>query len=236
MRSSLTALWVLAAGLLVPELAAARQEGCRVLCAPALKVEPTVTFENLGDRARVEVDGVVERTERETVFELIFAVDIPTEIPRVGLTLEAIVAPFKGASEQPFTGASAGDLGRDDVRDNLVEIEAELNLELVDEDQTGGWISSHFDIVDKFSPGELPGDASAYTHKLDFELDTALHLFNWLPEGRWLRNAEVELSIDYLATGLPRAGDVIGDERFLDDASPWSLSLVLVLPLAPLDP
>ena len=127
-------------------------------------------------------------------------------------------------------------MGRDDIRDNAVEIEIELNLVLFDSDQTGGWLSSHFDIVDKFSPGEQPDASSVYTHKLDFEWDTALHLFNWLPEGNWLRNAEVELSIDYLATGLPKAGDLIGDERFLDDASPWSLSLVLVLPLAPLDP
>ncbi len=74
------------------------------------------------------------------------------------------------------------------------------------------------------------------THKLNFELDTALHPFNWLSEGRWLRNVEAEVSIDYVATGIPRAGDLIGDELHLDDESPWSLSLVLVLPLAPLDP
>ena len=35
---------------------------------------------------------------------------------------------------------------------------------------------------------------------------------------------------------LKRVRDLIGDERFLDDASPWSLGLILVLPLAPLDP
>jgi hypothetical protein len=203
---------------------------------PELKIEPTLTFDNLGSRARVEVDGVVERTQIESVFELIFALGVPTEIPRVGLTLEVIFVPFATTSEHPFTGATAAELGRDDIRDNAVELEFELNLDLVDSDQTGGWLSSHFDIVDKFSPGELPSSSSVYTHKLDFEWDTALHLFNWLPEGNWLRNAEAELSIDYLATGLPRTGDLIGDERFLDDASPWSLSLVLVLPLAPLDP
>ena len=146
------------------------------------------------------------------------------------------MSPSRVPPSTRFTGATADELGRDDIRDNVVEIESELNLDLVDTDQTGGWLSSHFDIVDKFSPGEQPDAASVYTHKLDFELDTALHLFNWLPEGRWLRNAEAELSIDYIATGLPKAGDMIGDERFLDDASPWSLSLVLVLPLAPLDP
>jgi hypothetical protein len=32
------------------------------------------------------------------------------------------------------------------------------------------------------------------------------------------------------------AGDVVGGERFVDKASPWSLSLVMVVPLAPLVP
>ena len=227
----------LGVGVLVAAPGEAQEgDGCKVLCVPELKIEPTLTFENLGNRARVEIAGITQKTARETVFELIFALEVPTEIPRVGLTLEVGFAPFGSTSEHPFTGATAADLGRDDIRDNVVEIESEINLDLVDSDQTGGWLSSHFDIVDKFSPGERPGAASVYTHKLDLELDTALHLFNWLPEGRWLRNAELEISIDYVATGLPKAGDVIGDERFLDDASPWSLSLVLVLPLAPFDP
>ncbi len=59
-------------------------------------------------------------------------------------------------------------------------------------------------------------------------------VFNWLPEDNWLKDVELEGSLDYVATGLPRAGDVIGNERFLDDASPWSFSLVFVLPVAPL--
>jgi hypothetical protein len=226
-----------AASVLVPVSGVAQESGsCALLCMPELKIEPTVTFENLGNRARVEVGGVAEQTERETVFELIFTLDVPTEIPRVGLTFEVGFAPFGSTSEHPFTGATAAELGRDDIRDNLVEVETELNLDLLDSDQTGGWLSSHFDIIDKFSPGERPNDASAYTHKLNFELDTALHVFNGLPEGGWLRNAEVEISIDYVATGLPQAGDLIGNELFLDDASPWSLSLVVVLPLAPWDP
>jgi hypothetical protein len=195
-----------------PESVSAQDPACVLLCVPALNVEPTLTFESLGDRPRIESEGAVARSPRETVFELIFAVDVPTEIPRVGLSLEAILVP------------------------DVVELEFELNLELVDEGRTGGWISSHVDVVDKFSPGERPTDGSAYTHKLDFEWDTALHALSWLPEGNWLRNLEVELSLDYLATGLPRAGDSIDGELYLDDASPWSLSLVLVAPLAPFHP
>jgi hypothetical protein len=223
--------------LSIPATASPQDEPrCVVLCAPELKIEPTWTIENLASRPRIETNGQVERAARETVFELIFALDVPTTIPRVGLTLEAIFIPFGGVAVHPFTGAPASDAGKDEIRDNGIEIESELNIRLFDEDQTGGWLSSHFDIVDKFSPGETPRAGSVYTHKLNFEWDTAFHVFNRLPSGHWLRNVEFEVSLDYVATGLPKAGDRIGDEQFLDRASPWSLSFVTVIPLAPLVP
>ncbi len=202
-------------------LYAQERDQCAFLCAPELKIEPTFTIENLFNPARVEtIEGgvVVEtgRQGRDRVFELVLVADVPTEIPRVGFTFETIFSPF-----------------RDDTE---VELELELNLTWLEPEQTGGWVESHFDIIDKFSPAERPTDTSAYTHKLNFELDTAVLLFNWLPDDNWLRNVELEGSLDYVATGLPKAGDVIGSERFLDDASPWSFSLVLVFPLAPLSP
>ena len=223
--------------LLLPTPAAAQDEPrCAFLCAPELKIEPTWTIENLGARPRVEIDGHVERAARETVFELIFALDVPTTIPRVGLTLEAIFVPFGGTSVHPFTGATAAEAGRNQIRDNGIEIETELNFHLFGTEQTGGWVSSHVDILDKFSPGETARARSVYTHKLNFEWDTAFHVFNRLPDGHWLRNVEAEVSLDYVATGLPKAGDVVAGERFLNKASPWSLSLVMVVPLAPLVP
>ena len=237
----------LAAATAVPVLVAASPvfaQGparCRILCMPELKIEPTFTVEDLFQRPLVETleDGrVIEsrRVARATVFELIFALDVPTEIPRVGLTLEAIFIPFGETSVNPFTGESARDVGAASIRDNGIEIESELNLHWLLEEQTGGWVSSHFDIVDKLSPAATPGAKSVYTHKLDFELDTAAHVFNWLPDGHWLRNVELEVSLDYVATGLPKPGDIIGGERFLQKASPWSISFVMVVPLAPLAP
>jgi hypothetical protein len=99
---------------------------------------------------------------------------------------------------------------------------------------TGCRFTSHFDVVDQFSPAERPNATSAYTNKLDFELDTALHVFTRLPDGRWLRGVELETSLDYLATGIPRKGDVFADgARFVDDASHWSLSFLIVIPIAP---
>ena len=222
-------------------VAAQDSDACFFFCQPELKIEPTWTVENLFNRHRVaEMDGDiqlgVERAQREVVFETILALDIPTEVPRVGFTFETIFIPFADGSENPFTGETAGDLGRTSIRDNSPEIEIELNLEWLRSEDTGGWVGSHFDIVDKISPAERPGDASAYTHKLNFELDTAFHAFNWLSTGNWLRNVEIEGSLDYVATGLPRAGDRLGDELFLDDASGWSFSLVFVVPLVPLVP
>lgn len=237
MRRAMKCAGWIAGLLLLPAPATAQDERrCAFLCAPELKIEPTWTIEHLASRHRIESDGQVERALRETVFELILALDVPTTIPRVGFTLEAIFVPFGGIVVHPFTGAPASQAGREEIRDNGIEIEAEVNFDLFDTDRTGGWVSSHVDVVDKFSPGETPRAGSVYTHKLNFEWDTAFHAFNRLRRGHWLRNVDAEVSLDYVATGLPKAGDVIGGERFLNNASPWSLSFVMVVPLAPLAP
>ena len=230
-------------GVLWP-VAAPAQQRCAFLCVPDVKIEPTVTIEHLFGAARIEKmdevgDGAVvatTREAREAVFELILAVGIPTEIPRVGFTIETIFVPFGETDTHPFTGATAAEAGRTSFRDNGIEVELELNLSILEPEQTGGWVESHFDIVDKISPGKTPDAGSVYTHKLNFELDTAFLPFSRLPEDNWLHHLEVEGSLDYVATGLPKAGDVIGGERYLDDASAWSFSLVGVIPLAPLGP
>lgn len=208
-------LAVLLAAAFAPSAGAQPAAPCRLLCELEWKIEPTFTIDNLASRHRVMTpDGHIEQVDREFVFETVFALDMSTRLSWLGVTAEAITAPF--------------------ADDNEVQLELEANLNWLDESKTGGWVSSHFDIVDKFSPAERPGGSRAYTHKLDFELDTALHVFNWLPEGRWLRGVEFETSLDYLATGLPRKGAVLADgSRLLDDASPWSVSFVIVIPIAP---
>lgn len=207
---------VVSASPMVASAQVAETAGCMVLCTPELDLEPTLTVENLFAPPRVEdvSSGGITRLERALAFEVILALGVPTELPYIGLTFEAIVAPF--------------------VDDNHLELESELNLIFLREEWTGGWFEGHFDVVDQFSPAERPGADAAYTHKLNFELDLALSVFNWLPPGHWLRNVGVEASFDYLATGLPRRGDVVEGQRFLDDASAWSLSFVLAMPVAPL--
>jgi hypothetical protein len=193
----------------------AQPPACRVLCSPEFSVEPTITSSVfLGSPRIMDPDGRVSRQARETGFELIVSVGLPTRLRWLELTVEAIVFPFD-------SGVGP-------------ELELEANLVWLPSKRTGGWVSSHLDVVDKYSPAERAADGRAYTHKLNFELDTSVALFNRVRESRWLRGVELELSLDYVATGLPRAGDTVDGRRYLDDASPWSLSLVLVLPLAPM--
>lgn len=206
---------VLACTLLWPGPVAAQQSSpCRFLCAPMFKVEPTVTFGNLFGSPRIQDDtGTITREPRETSFEVILALGLPTSASWLEFTVEGIFLPFD--------------------RESTPELEFETNLMWLPAERTGGWVSSHFDIVDKFSAAERPTDRRAYTHKLNLELDTSVAVFNWLPEGRWLRGVELEGSLDYVATGLPRAGDRVESFRFVDSASPWSFSVVFVLPVAP---
>ena len=178
---------------------------CCLAAAPAAaQTAPSCRF-LCAPQVLIEPTLTIESLARSPrrVFELVLAADIPTTVPRLGFTAETIFSPF--------------------ARDNAVEVELEVNIGVVHSAQTRGWVSSHVDVVDKFSPAERPGDRGAYTHKLNFEWDTALAPFNRLPERRWLRNVEIEGSLDYVATGLPPARD----------ADRWSFSLVLVLPITP---
>ena len=84
-------LIALACLLLAAAPAVAQTSPCKFLCEPTFLVEPTITFE-----------------KDATVFETVFALDLLTPIPRVGVTLEAITKPFRD--------------------ENGVEIESELNL------------------------------------------------------------------------------------------------------------
>lgn len=191
-----------------------REPACRFLCGPEFKVEPTITFTNLfGSPRVVGENGGSAREPRDREFEVILSVDVPTRVSWLGFTVEAIFFPFE--------------------RNSTPELEFESNFIWLSGERTRGWVTSHFDVVDKFSPAERPGDQRAHTHKLNLELDTSLAVFNWLPEGRWLRGVELEGSLDYVATGLPKAGDRIDSVRFLDGASPWSFSIVFVIPVAP---
>jgi hypothetical protein len=92
--------------------------------------------------------------------------------------------------------------------------------------------------MDLISPAREPDDARNFTHKLLLEWDGLWGIFKWLPENAWLRNVELYTTLQYTATGLPDAGDIVpeGEREWLDDASGWVYQTGLSMPLAPLVP
>ena len=68
---------------------------CRFICEMEWKFEPTFVIENLAHRHRVVgPDGVIDRVNRERVFETVLALDLKTKRPRFGFTAELSAAPF----------------------------------------------------------------------------------------------------------------------------------------------
>ena len=212
MRIALLAVAAVLVG--TSQAAAQKPPPCRLLCAPDLGVEPTMTLTNAFRAARmIQPDGTAGRQPREIKFDLVLSLDLPSRASWLGFTIEASLQPLD--------------------RESPPELEFEANVIWLAADRTSGWLSSNVDVVDNFSPDERRTESGAYTHKLDFELDVSVAIFKWLAGRRWLKGVELQGSLDYLASGLPRKGDLIGGGRFIDGASPWSLSFVIAVPVAP---
>ena len=83
-----------------PDAGSQGSDPCRFICELAWKFEPTITVENLANRHRVATgDGMVERAQRDRVFEIVLALDLETKVPWLGFTAEAITAPFEDGNE-----------------------------------------------------------------------------------------------------------------------------------------
>lgn len=157
------------AGVLASSGAAAQSlERCNILCVPELLIEPTWTIENLAHRPRVvdSSESSPRRLPRERVFELVLAVDVPTRWRRIGFTAESIFAPGS--------------------QDNEIELELELNTGVIQPEQTGGWLSSHFDVVDQFG---RPNDRATGLTRIG-------SISNWTPHSPCSR-AHLQRSCDH---------------------------------------
>ena len=104
-----------------PQVFAQAPPVCRLLCTPKLKVEPTVTFTNLFGSPRIVGErGTTTRERRETEFEVIVSVGLPTRAPWLEFTVEAIFLPFD--------------------RDSTPELEFEINFIWLRPERTRGWV------------------------------------------------------------------------------------------------
>ena len=208
---------------------------CRALCAPSVTLMPGVIRTHLfgGPTVRTLATGAEQRLSGSTSFELIASVAARTAIPRVSLFGSVQWLPNATEQRNPFTLYTASELGTP-VRANAPTATMGASISLMPAAQTHGWFDLAANVGDLFSQAARPSDKSSYTHKLDLDLLAHVHAFAWTPANTWLHRVTVYSLLDYVATGLPKAGDEVPVGRvFVTDARPTSLIVGLSLPVTP---
>lgn len=221
--------------------AAVGQQDCKMLfCSPSLTLSPSLVVTGVMDRPRVrDVSGGSTRTlASDAQFAVLATLSIPMAIPRTSAFTQIVWTPFADRSPNPFTGYGAADANDAEINGNAPRYEFGLRLDVIPARQTGGWLRVDVKAADQFGPAAQSDAAGAYTHKLNLELDAVVSPLRWLSSSNWFRNLEMSATLDYVATGLPRAGEELprGGWVYLDDASPWSLFAGLTIPIAPVAP
>jgi hypothetical protein len=208
---------------------------CHALCGPTVTLMPGVIRTHLfgGPTVRSVPTGVEQQLGGNSSFEVIVAVGARTALPRMSLFGSVQWLPNATEQRNPFTLYTANELGTP-IRANAPTATMGASISLLPATQARGWLDVAANVGDLYSQAARPGDRSAYTHKLDLDLLAHLHAFAWTPEGTWLHRVTVYSILDYVATGLPRAGDEVPVGRvFVTDARPTSLIVGLALPLTP---
>jgi len=229
-------LMLLVAGAAIPLSAqSSATPGCHVLCAPTVSFMPGVVRTHLagGPLVRDVKTGLETRLPGSSNLEVIIAVASRTALPRLSLVASAQWLPNAAEGRNPFTLYTASELGTH-VRANAPTLVAGGSLALVAPASTAGWFDAALNVGDLFSQAATPDDKSAYTHKLDLDLVTHLHLFDALPASDYIHRVTLYGILDYVATGLPSAGDEVPVGRvFVSGARPLALVAGLAFPLTP---
>jgi hypothetical protein len=208
---------------------------CAVLCAPTVSLMPAVSRTHLfgGPTVRTVATGAERRLPSASDFEMIVAAAARTAVPRLSLFGSVQWLPNASETRNPFTLYTASELG-EPVRANAPTVTVGASVSVLPAAATHGLLDVAANVGDLFSQAARPDDRSAYTHKLDLDLVAHLHAFAWAPRATWLHRVTLFSILDYVATGLPKAGDEVPVGRvFETDARPTTLITGLSLPITP---
>ena len=208
---------------------------CRVVCGPALSVIPSAITNHLFARPRVRTlaSGTEQRLPSVTNLEIIVVASARTAVPRTSLYASAQWLPTATEARNPFTLYAAHDVGEPAVRANAPTLSAGASIGILQPAETAGLLGVAVNVGDLYSGAARPGDASAYTHKLDLGLLANWSLFAALPAHSYAHGVALFTLLDFVATGLPHAGDEVpkGKRVFVSDVRSASLIAGLSLPL-----
>lgn len=219
--------------------AAQEQKPCTVICAPqlifAIGEDRTHVFG--GPTVRNDSTGAVSKVPSQTVMMLQIITVAKTALPHFDLYANATWLPTAKSRANPFTEYTASQVGEDKIRANEVTLSLGGLAEALPAKRTGGLFGIDAYLADLLSPAARPHDASAYTHKLDLGAIALLYPFAKLDSTSALHRSGVFLSLtlDYVASGLPKAGDEVPKGRtFLTAAKPAALLATIAMPISPL--
>ena len=221
----------------VAALGAQQPHHCKLVCAPALTLMPGMirTHALHAPRVRELATNQIVTLPGKSSFELIGAFVAPTALSRASLFASVQWLPNAKESANPYTLYTASDLG-EQLRANAPSVTMGVSLALLTPMMSQGWFTLNGNVGDLYSQAAEPDDKSSYSHKLDLDLVGTLNVFNQLPKAEYLHRVGVYGILDFVATGLPKAGDEVpkGERVFVDDARSVSLIVGLSLPFAPL--
>jgi hypothetical protein len=221
----------------VAALGAQQPHHCKLVCAPALTLMPGVirTHALHAPRVRELATNQIVTLPGKSSLELIGAFVAPTALSRASLFASVQWLPNAKESANPYTLYTASDLG-EQLRANAPSVTMGVSLALLTPMMSQGWFTLNGNVGDLYSQAAEPDDKSSYSHKLDLDLVGTLNVFNQLPKAEYLHRVGVYGILDFVATGLPKAGDEVpkGERVFVDDARSVSLIVGLSLPFAPL--
>lgn len=231
------AIHCLLIGVIAAPLAAQQQKPCQVICAPTLTLMPGMirTHAFHAPRVRQLPSNQVVALAGKSSFEMIGAFVAPTHFSWASLFASVQWLPNAKESANPYTLYTASDIG-EQLRANAPSVTMGASFALMNAKLTKGWFTLNGNVGDLFSQAAEPDDKSSYSHKLDLDLVATLNVFNRLPKAEYLHHVGVYGIFDFVATGLPKAGDEVpkGERVFVDDARSVSLIIGLSLPFAPM--
>jgi hypothetical protein len=175
---------------------------CRVLCTPTLTLMPAFIRSHLfgGPHVQDLATGATHRLPSSTNMEMIIATAAKTAIPRVSAFASVQWLPNADETRNPFTLYTASDLGGH-VHANAPTVTFGLTGAALTAKQTAGWVDVDVNVGDLYSQAARPDDRAAYTHKLDLELLTHWHAFDWTPAKTYAHRITLFAILDDVATG-----------------------------------
>lgn len=179
---------------------------CRAICAPVVLSQTGAITSNLFNSAPTKSNFLLRMT-----------VVAPTAIPRFSLVGLIQWTPWAHTGSNPFNGQTG------EIDANVPAFVYGGIISLIRPQDTGGWLTTNFDVLGLFSPAARSTDKREYTHKFLPELYLDVAPFNRLPASDWLHNVTVYGLVDYVASGLPSGAE-----------QPWPVVWGLQFPIAPL--